>query len=252
MAESQELILKGKRESAARNALEADKLIKGPLAEAEEWALANPDPALEKQAQLDEAPGIRSGDLSQRMSTPEQTHEAKKDFLKAAATEVAANAALGGAGKAAAFGLSRLPINLSKIADKSEWIKVAKGFMDDSPDYGVTGNGMSRSSREKYQQKLATSIGELKPDATNEEILYIFKDVLEDIDSDPRAVRDELQSLIGGLRRQERLAEHAADVKRTEEIYRANDEALKQSGGKPQMSMSDWAARRAWVEGSKK
>ena len=97
------------REQAAKNALEADKLIKGPLAEAEEWALANPDPEIEKQAQLDEAPGIHSGDLSQRMSTPEQTHEAKKDFVKAAATEVAANAALGGAGKVAQAAIAFIP-----------------------------------------------------------------------------------------------------------------------------------------------
>lgn len=60
MAESQELVLKRMREQAARNALEADKLIKGPLAEARDWALANPDPEIEKQAQLAEGPSIMS------------------------------------------------------------------------------------------------------------------------------------------------------------------------------------------------
>jgi len=182
---------------------EADKLIKGQLAESRAWALDNPDPETEKQAQLDEAPSIHSGDLSQRMSTPEQTHEAKKDFLKAAATEGAANAALGGVGKAAAFSMRRLPIDLSKIADKSGWLKIAKGFMDDSPDYGAASRagGMSRSSREKYQQDLATRIGGLKPDATNKEMLMVFEDALMDIDSDPRVVHEELQSLIGQLRR---------------------------------------------------
>ena len=103
MAKSQELILKEKREQAARNALEADKLIKGPLAEAEEWALANPDPALEKQERLAEGPGIHPGDISTRPPTPETRYEANKDFLKAVATEVAADAALGGVGKATAF-----------------------------------------------------------------------------------------------------------------------------------------------------
>ena len=57
---------------------------------------------------LEGSPGIHSGDLSQRMST-QQTHEAKKDFVKAAATEVAANAALGGAGKVAQAAIAFIP-----------------------------------------------------------------------------------------------------------------------------------------------
>jgi len=98
------------REQAAKNALEADKLIKGPGAEARDWALANPDPALEKQERLAEGPGIHSGDLSQRKHwDPERTHQENKDFLKAAATEVAANAALGGAGKVAQAAIAFVP-----------------------------------------------------------------------------------------------------------------------------------------------
>ena len=105
------------REQAAKNALEADKLIKGPLAEAEEWALANPDPALEKQERLAEAPSIQSGDVGQRMLTPETRHEANKDFVKAAATEVAANAALGGAGKAVQAALPFIPLKPAFVRD---------------------------------------------------------------------------------------------------------------------------------------
>ena len=117
MAESQELVLKRMREQAAKDALEADKLIKGPLAEAEEWALANPDPALEKQERLAEAPSIQSGDVGQRMLTPETRHEANKDFVKAAATEVAANAALGGAGKAVQAALPFIPLKPAFVRD---------------------------------------------------------------------------------------------------------------------------------------
>ncbi len=52
---------------------------------------------------LERSPGIHPGDLGQRMPSPEFQHEAKKDFVKAAAAEVAGNAALGGVGKAASF-----------------------------------------------------------------------------------------------------------------------------------------------------
>jgi hypothetical protein len=97
------------RENAARKALAIDKLIKGPLAESQAWALDNPDPETEKQAQLDEAPSIQSGDVGQRMLTPETRHEAGKDYLKAAATEGATNLALGGAGKAAQAAIAFVP-----------------------------------------------------------------------------------------------------------------------------------------------
>ena len=101
MAESKELIFKKLREKAATNAmaqdaLEADKLIKGPLAESQAWALDNPDPHHDN-------PVLHAGDLGQRMLTPENRHEANKDYVKAAATEVAEGAALGGVGKAASF-----------------------------------------------------------------------------------------------------------------------------------------------------
>jgi hypothetical protein len=122
MAESRELLLKKLREKAATNAvaqdaLEADKLIKGPFAESQAWALDNPDPETEKQAQLDEAPSIQSGDVGQRMLTPETRHEANKDYVEAAATEVAANAALGGAGKAAQAVLPFIPLKPALVRD---------------------------------------------------------------------------------------------------------------------------------------
>lgn len=83
MAESKELALKRLREKAATNAmaqdaLEADKLVKGPLAASQEWALANPDPEVDKQAELAEGPSISSGDASQRLTTPAAQHEAKR------------------------------------------------------------------------------------------------------------------------------------------------------------------------------
>ena len=109
MAESKELALKRLREKASKNALEADKLVKGPLAASQEWALANPDPEVDKQVELAEGPSISSGEASQRLTTPAAQHEAKKDFVKAAATEVATDLALGGAGKAAQAAITFIP-----------------------------------------------------------------------------------------------------------------------------------------------
>jgi hypothetical protein len=74
-----------------------------PGAEVRDWALENPEP------QLEESPSVYSGDLGQRMLTPETRHEAGKDYLKAAATEVAGNAALGGAGKVAQAAIAFIP-----------------------------------------------------------------------------------------------------------------------------------------------
>ena len=54
-----------------------------------------------------EGPGAYSGELSQRIPTPETQHEAKKGYLRAVATELATEAALGGVGKAAS-GLTSL------------------------------------------------------------------------------------------------------------------------------------------------
>lgn len=80
-----------------------------PGYEVRDWALENPEP------QLEESPSIHSGDLGQRMLTPETRHEANKDYVKAAATEVAANTALGGAGALAKAGFGWLPLNMETV-----------------------------------------------------------------------------------------------------------------------------------------
>jgi hypothetical protein len=110
--------MKKNREDAARRALDI-------RSEAENFDF-------EKAKKLEEAPSILSGDIGQRMLTPETRHEANKDYVEAAATEVAANAALGGVGKAASF----LPIaklraakealdNLPIVGREARWERAA-------------------------------------------------------------------------------------------------------------------------------
>jgi len=129
MAESQELILKEKREQAARNALEVDKLAAGNefedtdfLSRMTSGASGEPEPTIEEMIRdaptledtIRDGPSARSLTLP-TMLTPEQKHEANKDFLKFVAEDVAANAALGGAGALAKAGFGWLPLNMETV-----------------------------------------------------------------------------------------------------------------------------------------
>jgi hypothetical protein len=125
-----------RKQSLGSRLEEASKLIKGPLAEAQDWALENPDPALEKQERLAEAPGIHPGDLNRRMLTPKSTHEAKKAFVKAAATEVAADTAIGkaavGLGMVGKAALPFIPTGgITKLPQFKNWFGKSK-VVDDA------------------------------------------------------------------------------------------------------------------------
>ena len=95
MAESKELALKRLREKASRNALEADKLAAGNefedtdfLSRMTSGASGEPSPIQEPTIEemirdkptLEESPSARSL-TPPKMLSPEQTHEAKKDFV---------------------------------------------------------------------------------------------------------------------------------------------------------------------------
>jgi len=220
MAESQELVLKRMREQAAKNALEADKLIKGPLAEAEEWALANPDPALEKQERLAEAPSIQSGDVGQRMLTPETRHEANKDFVKAAATEVAANAALGGAGKAVQAALPFIPLKPSFVKELITYIQGKRNAVNKWEE--PYDSYLDRQVEEYFGSQLAESHKDLRrvphPDPVLHAITREYFDALQKL-------RDVVKGVIPGDKfgAARRLAEKNVDAlrKRLEKRGRA-------------------------------
>ena len=78
--------MKKNREDAARKALDVRSEVE--------------DFDFEEAEKLEAAPSIRAGDVGKRMLTPETRHEANKNYLKTVATELATEAALGGAGKA--------------------------------------------------------------------------------------------------------------------------------------------------------
>ena len=83
-----------------------------------------------------EPPSIHSGDLRQRMLTPEARHEANKDYLKAAATEVATNTAIGkaavGAGMVGKAALPFLPTGgVTKLPQFKNWFGKSK-VVDDA------------------------------------------------------------------------------------------------------------------------
>jgi len=93
-----------------------------PEAEVRDWALENPEP------QLEESPSIHSGDLGQRMLTPETRHEAGKDYLKMVGEEAVAGAALGGVGR---VGKAALPFLPTKLPQFKKWFSGSK-VVDDA------------------------------------------------------------------------------------------------------------------------